>query len=158
MASFVKIQLDTTYPTARIFGPNQTTTATNTTLRIEGSETLSDIQDFYFIDALGVRHNVTLDFQGSIFEGNVSFNGFATGMATLYFQLYDEVYNKSPIYTYNVNVFESRNYRLEINLIPRTVIAKYKSRNKVEEENNPYFGKIKVKPRTELITTLKTLE
>lgn len=158
MASYVQIKLDTTSPTANVYGPNQTTTSTETSIRIEGNEELSNIQNFYFIDALGVRHDIRLDFYGSIFEGVVSFEGFANGMAILYFELYDEVYNKSPVFTYVVNVFESRDYRLEIKLTPRKAIKRYRTRNIAEEMSKPYYGKIKVNPRIRMESTLNILE
>jgi hypothetical protein len=158
MSSFLRIELDTTKPKVDIYAPNSTTIETDSLIRIQANEILSNIQNFYFLDSLGARHDFTLDYQESLFEGYVSFNNFSEGMATLVAEVYDEVLNKSTTSTFNIAVFKTRAYRLELNVNPRVIIALYKSRTEADEESNPYYAKLIIKPRNKINTDLSTLE
>jgi hypothetical protein len=108
MSSFIQITLDTTSPTIEVFAPNETTTETNTIYRVEANEHLSNLQNFYFRDSNGLRHDVTLQFFGTYFEGTVTFSNFSDGMATFYAQVFDDVLNKSNLVTHSTNVVETR--------------------------------------------------
>lgn len=152
MTSFIQLELDTTQPTIEVFAPNETTTLTDTTYRVEANETLANIQNFYFKDSSGVKHNVTLTYNGTYFEGLVSFDYFREGMATFYAQVYDEVLNKSSVIMHYVNVVETRtDHEVELDIeSPREVITKIILRSKIDTDFLPYLVSAKIKPRNEI--------
>ena len=108
MSSYLQVVLDTTSPTINIYAPNETTTETLTLYRVESNEKLTNLQNFYFIDSQGVRHNVFFQYFGNYFEGNVNFSFFSNGLATFYAEVYDEVLNKSSFVNHTTNVIETR--------------------------------------------------
>lgn len=146
MSSFLTLELDTTSPVVEIYAPNETTTLTDTLYRIVANENLSNIQDFYFIDAKKQRHDVTLQYKNNIFEGIVSFDNFAEGMATFYVRVYDEVLNLSKMYVHYLNVQETRDLTMEIQTLPRIVQTKKKPR-KVESIRSERLIALSLTPR-----------
>jgi hypothetical protein len=152
MSSFITLVLDTTSPTIEVFAPNDTTTETVTLYRIEANEPLSNIQNFYFRDSNGLRHDVTLQFFGTYFEGNISFSNFSDGMATFYAQVFDEVLNKSNLVQHNTNVVETREDHEVVTDVakPREIRAKVIVRAKTETDLLPYNATTSIKNRTEM--------
>lgn len=145
MSSSLIIELDTTSPVAVVYAPNETTTLTDTTYRVEANEKLANIQNFYFRDSRGLRHNVALQFFGTYYEGTVSFDNFSEGMATFYAQVSDEVFNQSTVVTHSVNIVETRpDHEIVVDIqdpreivttiIARKVISSFDLRTKIETD------------------------
>lgn len=150
--NFVEITLDTTAPSVEIFAPNTTTIDTDTLYRIEGNEPLENIQEFYFIDASGVRHDISLLYYGTYFEGTVSFDAFAEGMATLYVRLHDEVLNRSSLYEHNVVVYGDRVSDMQ----PLTLEIGMKIRAIAKTSHKPYVLSISAKPTFKIESEIMT--
>ena len=152
MSSFINIELDTTSPTIEVFAPNETTTLTDTTYRVEANETLANIQNFYFRDSRGLRHDVTFQFFGNYFEGLVSYDNFSEGMATFYAQAYDEVLNKSNLVQHLINVVETREDHEIVSDVanPREIKTTIIVRSKIENNIIPYKISTSMKKRTEM--------
>lgn len=105
-ASFV-LELDTTGPVIKAFGPSYATTAYPETIIIESSEQLADYQDIYFIDSAGTRHDVIFSHDSTRMTGIVYFTLFSYGIATMYSRLMDDVNNLSNTAIYHVNILKS---------------------------------------------------
>jgi hypothetical protein len=146
MASYITLELDTTSPTVEIYAPNNTTVNTDTFYTISANEPLLNIQEFYFLDAKKQRHDVTLKYTGNGFEGIISYNNFAEGMATFVVQVYDEVMNKSKRYAHNINVEETRDMKLELEMTPRQLAIKHTER-KVDLIHQDRVVKVSLSPR-----------
>lgn len=151
MSSYIQLVLDTTSPTVEVFAPNETTTETDTTYRVEANEQLANIQNFYFRDSKGLRHNVTLQYFGTYYEGIVSFGNFSEGMATFYAQVYDEVLNKSILVEHTTNVVETREgQEIVVDIAkPREVKTKILTW-KVDSKIKPYVISTSIKIRNEM--------
>ncbi len=98
MPSYFNLEKDTTAPLISVALPVYTHVNNYEYIRIESNELLSNIQDFYFIDSKGKRHDMTLEFHGTYFDGIFQFTDFPNGLITLYAQVFDEVLNPSVIY------------------------------------------------------------
>jgi hypothetical protein len=127
-ASFI-LELDTTGPVIKIFGPSYATNLYPETIIIEANENLAEYQDIYFIDAAGTRHDVIFSYQTNRLVGIVYFSLFAPGIATMYARLMDEVNNLSNTAVYHVNVVNSVKLDITTSDFSRWIGSEEKSRN-----------------------------
>jgi hypothetical protein len=97
MGSSFILTLDTTPPKLFITVPKYSVIGFMTEIIVEADEELSEEQDIYIIDSLGVRHDLIFLYDGKRFLGQVDFSGFSHGVATIYARLSDSVYNQSEI-------------------------------------------------------------
>jgi hypothetical protein len=106
MASHVYVTLDTLAPTIEIFAPAYTTSQSIEDITIEANENLDPLHEIYFIDAMGERHDFIFSLEPSLNRlfGRVSFYTFASGQATLFVRVHDEVWNRSSLYKKIINV------------------------------------------------------
>jgi hypothetical protein len=121
--SWVNITLDTSPPTVIIHAPTIIIEKNYEYITIEANENLDIRQEVYIVDSLNKRHDYTfaLEPDKKTLFGNVSFQDYPNGMATLFVIVYDEVWNKSMLYRKSINVgnvdtenFENVKLNLEI--------------------------------------------
>lgn len=98
------LTLDTTGPDIEIYMPTYATPNVDNEIIVQANERLSTWQEFYFIDGVGTRHDFIFEYNGNRFIGLVRFNQFAVGVAKLYAQVRDEVYNPSALVTQSLNI------------------------------------------------------
>jgi hypothetical protein len=119
----VNITLDTSPPTVIIHAPTIIIEKNYEYITIEANENLDIRQEVYIVDSLNKRHDYTfaLEPDKKTLFGNVSFQDYPNGMATLFVIVYDEVWNKSMLYRKSINVgnvdtenFENVKLNLEI--------------------------------------------
>jgi hypothetical protein len=113
--NYVLLTLDTTSPRLNIYAPSFTTRTARTPITIEADEPIAQ-QEIYLMDAEGTRHDVTFSRQNRILEGELYFDSFPLGMASLNVTLKDEVDNVSSLYTHNFHIVESEILTSEISL------------------------------------------
>lgn len=104
MADHFALELDTTGPQIDVYMPSYTTPEAYNEIVVQANEPLAPWQDFYFVDALGERHDVIFAHDGDRFVGVVRFNDYPLGFATLYAQVRDEVYNLSPLLSKAIHI------------------------------------------------------
>jgi hypothetical protein len=104
--NYVLLTLDTTAPRLNIYAPSFTTRTSRTPITIEADEPIQH-QEIYLLDAEGTRHDVTFSRENRILEGELYFDSFPLGMASLHVRLKDEVDNVSTLYTHNFHIVES---------------------------------------------------
>jgi hypothetical protein len=119
MSSYVLITLDTTAPNPKVFVPSYTTKSARTPITIEADEQLASYQDIYIIDAAGVRHNLTFLHNGDSLVGELYFNDYALGIATIYIRVKDRVDNLSPIISTSFNIIDSEVLTTDMRLFIR---------------------------------------
>jgi len=102
--SHFMLTLDTTGPDIEVYMPTYATPDVDNEIIVQGSELLAPQQDFYFVDALGERHDLIFEYKGDHFVGLVRFNQFALGVATFYAQVRDEVFNPSALAAQAINI------------------------------------------------------
>lgn len=108
--NYFSLALDTTGSEIDVYMPTYATPNVDNEIIVQGSELLAPWQDFYFIDAADARHDFIFAYEGDHFVGLVRFNQFAIGVATLYAQAKDEVYNPSPLLTKSLNIISGGAY------------------------------------------------
>jgi hypothetical protein len=106
-SNYLLLELDTTAPTLHIYAPSYTTRSTITPITIEANETIGSHQEIYVIDSAGNRKDLTFTHEGSSLVGELSFNDYPIGIATLYVRLKDEVDNVSSLYSHTISIMES---------------------------------------------------
>lgn len=123
MPSYFTLELDTTGPIIQINAPTYSSRESDNIITVVGNETLSSYQDIYIVDSTGVRHDVTFSFDGNeTFTGDIVFNGYPIGVATIFAQLQDEVGNNSNIAQAHISIIASTYYSLfKLSLIEQTV-------------------------------------
>lgn len=121
MAASFELILDTTAPDIQIIAPSHTTPSVKTDIRVKASEKLGNYQEFYFIDAAGFRHDVTLTYQNNEYYGSFYFNDFPTGILTFYARVKDEVNNISALESVSINLLQKAYVDIEINSLSREV-------------------------------------
>lgn len=104
------LTFDTIGPEIEIYMPTYATPNVDNEIIVQGSELLALWQDFYFTDAHGTRHDFIFAYNGDHFVGIVRFNQFALGVATLYAQVKDEVYNQSALILKSLNIINGGAY------------------------------------------------
>lgn len=107
-SSCVFIELDTTSPQIAVYAPRYTTADIVNEIVIEANESLSEYQDIYAIDSVGVRHDYTFQrVADDQFVGLIRFNDFPLGITTIYARLKDDVDNFSETVQATLLVKES---------------------------------------------------
>lgn len=119
MSNSFELFLDTTGPEISIFAPNYTMKNSMTDIEIKGSERLAEDQDFYFIDSQGGRHDVIFQHNGDSFLGWVDFSVFPQGIAILYAQVHDTVFNPSPSISHTILIHGGTGVDVEVEDIDR---------------------------------------
>jgi hypothetical protein len=114
LASFIKLALDISPPKVEILSPNYTTTQAKTEIRVSCNEVLDTWQDIYIIDSLGNRHDLTFRYEENEFVGVLYFTDYPYGIATIYAQVRDDVYNKSALLSKTINIVGSETLTLKI--------------------------------------------
>lgn len=104
MSSFFSLELDTTAPEVDIIAPVYTVPDTLTEIIVETSEALADWQDVYIVDAKGQRHDLIFAHQDDQLLGLLDFNICAIGIAVIYAQVRDDVFNLSALVSKPINV------------------------------------------------------
>jgi len=92
------LELDTTPPQITIQVPHFVHLDDDVgEVTIISNEDLDVWQQFYLIDASGRRHDFIFDYLGASFSGILSLHPIATGIATIYAQAQDTVWNRSAL-------------------------------------------------------------
>lgn len=115
-SNYLILELDTTAPTLYIYAPSYTTRSAVTPITIEANETLASYQDIYIVDAEGNKKDLTFTHEGSSLVGELSFNDYPLGIATLYVRLKDDVDNVSSLYSHSFSIMESEILTSKMNL------------------------------------------
>ncbi len=104
--SWIEVELDLSPPTVDIYAPTVVYAQSLETISIEANEALDTKQSIYIIDSLGVKHDYTfyLENENKRLYNFISFGNYPNGLATLFVTVYDEVLNKSSIYSKTINV------------------------------------------------------
>lgn len=123
MDSF-KLTLDTTGPHIEVTGPAYSTSQSMVEILITSNEELGVYQDFYLLDSKGNRHDVIFNHQGDHFIGQLSFNDYPLGMATLFATVEDTVLNRSNQATHTIKITEQANVKVSVSSQSRPVIVK----------------------------------
>lgn len=98
MSSFFELELDTTAPEVTVYSPNYTLPNIETEIIIESNETVDEWQDVYIMDSKGTRHDLIFLKSGeNQYTGKIYFSDYPLGIARIYAQLRDEVFNLSNI-------------------------------------------------------------
>lgn len=97
MSSYFVLELDTTPPAIDVYVPQYTTPSIETEMRVVASEELDQFQEIYFVDSMGIRHDVTFQQEEKGFVGIMKFNEFPLGMTQIYARVRDEVFNVSRL-------------------------------------------------------------
>lgn len=121
--------LDTTGPDIEVYMPNYATPDVDNEIIVQGSELLAPQQDFYFLDAVGTRHDFIFEYAGDHFIGLVRFNQFALGVATFYAQVRDEVLNPSALVTQSLNIMQGAFMTICTEVKLRALQANLQTRN-----------------------------
>lgn len=95
--SYFTLVLDTTPPEVEIIAPWYTTAHADTHIYIIADELLDTWQEIYVIDSTGKRHDFIFDYEGDRLYGMVKFSQVASGIATIYARVRDEVHNISAL-------------------------------------------------------------
>jgi len=95
--SYFTLVLDTTPPEVEIIAPWYTTAHADTHIYIIADELLDTWQEIYIIDSTGKRHDLIFDYKGDRLYGMVKFSQVASGIATIYARVRDEVHNISAL-------------------------------------------------------------
>ncbi|OCA87281.1 hypothetical protein [Pseudobacillus wudalianchiensis] len=102
--SFFTVELDTTAPEISIIAPSYAGRDNWNKVVVQGNEVLGSKQEFYFIDSLGDRHDVTFLHEKDHYVGEVRFNDFPNGITTFYAVAEDEVGNVAPKAELSINI------------------------------------------------------
>ena len=125
--SYVQVYLDTTPPTTILDYPASTTMDSNEYITITSNEELAPNHEIVIVDSLNVSHPYTFSLQGDKkgFVGNISFQSFPKGIATIIVRLFDKVMNKSATYQGTINILdpELQGLKLDIDDSVRTNIT-----------------------------------
>jgi len=141
MSSYLVIDFDTTSPQIEIFSPRYTTKDVVNEIAIQSDETLSNFQEVYALDSNGVRHDYTfLQVQGNQYIGQIRFNDFPYGIATIYARMKDEVDNYSDLIYKSIEIKESyTSLNLKINDRNRLISEKNYERPKLDKNSVRYM-------------------
>lgn len=160
MSSFFTLDLDTTGPIIQINAPSYSSRESNNIITVTGNEILSNFQDIYIVDSSGNTHNVTFSFDGSeTFSGNVVFNGYPIGVATIYAQLKDDVGNLSNLASSHISIIASSYYSLfKLTMSEQSVTPQLTISNRTKAITNISSSKnISIQKRQETISEQKRL-
>lgn len=136
MSSYLIIDFDTTSPQIEILAPRYTTKDIVNEIVIEANETLSNFQEVYVTDSNGIQHDYTfLQQQDDQFVGQIRFNDFPFGIATIHARVKDEVDNYSDLVYKTIEIKESfTSLNLKINDKYRLIESKSFDRQKSEKK------------------------
>lgn len=104
MSDFFTIELDTTAPGIEISMPAYTGRENWNEIIIQSDEVLDTKQEFYFVDSTGNSKPVTFWQEDTRFFGEIRFNDFPNGIATLVAIVWDEVDNPSAVAEKSINI------------------------------------------------------
>lgn len=118
MGNLVQVYLDTTPPILTLYYPPNSTQDSTELISITSNENLSTNQEIVITDSLGVNHYYTFSLQNDkrTFIGNISFNTYPRGIATLYVRLFDEVNNKTGTYKGTISILDPKIQSLKLTL------------------------------------------
>lgn len=111
--SYFILTLDTTSPEVEIYMPSYTTRYIIDEIRVVANEPLSLHSEIYIIDSVGKRHDLTFRLKGNEYIGLVQFDGYPLGISTLYAQVYDIGWNKSPLVSKSFQIIKSEEINLQ---------------------------------------------
>ena len=117
-SSYVQVYLDTTPPTAILDYPITTTMDSIEYLTISSNEELAPNHEIIITDSENVQHYYTFSLQNDkkTFVGNISFQNFPKGIATLTVRLFDKVMNKSETFIGTINVLDPQLQSLKLDI------------------------------------------
>lgn len=115
--NYIIIGLDTTAPIIEIIAPPYVDRVSNNTIIIESNEILSSYQEIYIIDSNGQRRDYTFLKEDTRLTGQLTFNEYPFGVATLYCKLEDAVGNKTALLQKSFEVREGASFKMEMHLL-----------------------------------------
>lgn len=153
MTSYIILTLDTTAPNVEVLIPNYTTQQIRTEIRLVANEPLGEWQEIYVIDSQGDRHDLTFlhDNETNEYVGQVFFEGYPLGIATIYATLVDEVGNKSPLVSKSFKIVKSDILEVSLSEIIREVVIDGLLLYIVNEKEDIADVSIKVENRNDVI-------
>lgn len=104
MSDFFTIELDTTAPGIEISMPAYTGRENWNEIVIQSDEVLDAKQEFYFVDSSGNSNAITFLQEETRFLGEIRFNDYPNGIATLVATVWDEVGNPSAVAEKSINI------------------------------------------------------
>jgi len=119
--SFVTIELDTTSPSVSLFISDEISIGYEEDIIVLSNEQLDVWSEAYFIDSVGVRHDISLTYEGNGFIGTYNFNACSMGVGTIYVRVRDTVFNLSDIKTQTINLMTILDKSLNIELFESCV-------------------------------------
>lgn len=132
MSDFFTIELDTTAPSIEISMPAYTGRENWNEIIIQSNEMLDTKQEFYFVDSTGNSKPITFWQEDTQFLGEIRFNDFQNGIATLVAVVWDEVGNPSAVAEKSINILgNSLAGTVDFQLQERSVDMEFTERNRV---------------------------
>lgn len=105
MAGYFTLFLDTTAPHISIYAPPYSNNSTANEIRVVADENVGEFQNIYIVDSMGFRHDVIFSkVSENEYSGQITFNEYPIGIATIYAQLKDEVGNISELVSKAINI------------------------------------------------------
>lgn len=102
------LELDLEGPNVNCYAPIYSDRQSNNEIVFTSSEALSDFQEVYIMDSQGGRHDLIFSLTGeNEYIGNVVFNEYPMGIATVYGQFKDDVGNPSNLASRSINIVSS---------------------------------------------------
>ncbi len=157
MSSFFYLTKDTTEPEINVISPGNTMVGNTEYFRIESNEQLSNIQEFYFIDSKGDKHDLILDFHETYFDGTYQFNNVSDGQVILNALVYDEVLNPSRIVQIPIDVY-SRKVFVELLEYKKVIEFSELEKNLVISEQKKYVDLLEDKKQIIILESGKNIE
>lgn len=115
MASYITLELDTTSPDVDIIMPSYTTQQAIAPIRVIADEELIINHEVYIMDSFKNRHDITLVHNGNELSGQLSFEGYPLGMATVFVRVTDTVHNQSDLYSKVIRIMKSDYLKIAVN-------------------------------------------
>lgn len=123
MSSYFTLSLDTTGPEINIISPRYTIPGIDTEMRIVANEPVSTYQEIYIIDAAGKRHDLIFAKGDCEFYGIWNFQQCALGIAQVFAQLKDTVFNPSNVAVTTIHIREKADIYAVVDCSRRLVLT-----------------------------------
>ena len=160
MANFFMLELDTTGPSVSISAPYYTLPNTETEILINSSKNVApDYQDIYIMDSLNVRHDVIFAQKGdSSFIGRLYFSDYHIGIAQIFAQIRDDVFNLSNLAIAAIDIRRGAKVDIEAKDSVRSLELSEETRQLITAEETRSINTIEILRDIDLQANTQTIE